>query len=106
MCLLLFFFLNNCVDLTSAGLNSASKGSGNQEVSYINKDDFSSFISFILFLFFAFVEEKQSTREKKNFGEKYNLGLQESDRKMYNLKRIKLQKRDAFAFEFLQYQEI
>ena len=68
MCLLLFFFLNNCVDLTSAGLNSASKGSGSQEVSYINKDDFSSFISFILFLFFAFVEKKQSTSEKKNFG--------------------------------------
>lgn len=105
MCLLLFFFLNNCVDLTSAGLNSASKGSGNQEVSYINKDDFSSFISFILFLFLP-LWKKQSTSEKKNFGEKYNLGLQESDRKMYNLKRIKLQKRDAFAFKFLQYQEI
>lgn len=58
------------------------------------------------FCFFAFVEKKQSTSEKKNFGEKYNLGLQESDRKMYNLKRIKLQKRDAFAFKFLQYQEI
>lgn len=73
-------------------MNSASKGLGNQEVSYINKDDFSSFIFFILFLFFAFVDKK--------FGEKYNLGLQESDRKMYNLKRIKLQKRDAFAFKF------
>lgn len=64
-----------------------------------------------LFLLFCFCflplwKKKQSTSEKKNFGEKYNLGLQESDRKMYNLKRIKVQKRDAFAFKFLQYQEI
>ncbi len=70
MCLLLFFFLNNCVDLTSAGLNSASKGSGNQEVSYINKDDFSSFISFILFLFFAFVEKKTIYKRKEKFWRK------------------------------------
>jgi len=70
VCLLLFFFLNNCVDLTSAGLNSASKGSGNQEVSYINKDDFSSFISFILFLFFAFVEKKNNLQAKRKILEK------------------------------------
>ena len=69
MCLLLFFFLNNCVDLTSAGLNSASKGSGNQEVSYINKDDFSSFISLFCFCFLP-LWKKNNLQAKRKILEK------------------------------------